>query len=150
MKAGPSSRMNPARHTSTTPRDLSASASARSYAARSGYALCGITSVSIPAARARSSPAASARLEITTAMRASSRPAPMASMIAWRLLPRPEIRTPMLDILDGAVAFDDAADHDAAGASAGLQNRDHFGSRSRIARDDQPNSHVEGAQHLVV
>src|SRR6476646_8678817 len=119
-------------------------------------------------------------------MRASSRPEAMASMIAWRLLPRPEMRTPMdrvpgfrgsgipglgsgvpglgsgvpgfrgsgvpelLDILDGAVALDHPTDDDAAGAPARLQYRDHFGRRARIARDDQSNPHVEGAQHFVI
>src|SRR5436190_2253608 len=46
------------------------------------------------ASRARVSPGASARLETTRAMVASSRRSAMASMIDCRLLPRPEMRTP--------------------------------------------------------
>src|SRR5688572_18237159 len=49
----------------------------------------------MPAPRARSSPAASSRLEMTTAMVAFSRPSRVASMSACRLLPRPEIKTPI-------------------------------------------------------
>jgi len=53
-----------------------------------------VEDVSIPARAARSSPPAPARFEMTTAMRASRRPSATASMIACRLLPRPEIRMP--------------------------------------------------------
>ncbi len=60
-----------------------------------------MTSVSIPASRARASPAASARFEITTATRAANRPAAIASRIAPKLLPRPEISTATLDFSTG-------------------------------------------------
>ena len=53
----------------------------------------------MPARAARSSPAAFARLEMTTAIAASSRPSAMLSMMACRLLPRPEMRTPILRLL---------------------------------------------------
>src|SRR5262245_28686504 len=104
--------------------------------------------VSMPARRARSRPAASGRLEITTAIRASSRPSATASMIACRLLPRPEIRTPIdgvpLDIRDRAVAGDDAPDDDAAFAAAGAQHREDIGLVRRGAANDHPDPHIEG------
>jgi hypothetical protein len=86
--------MNPARHTSSTPRDFSSRASVASYSSREANPLWLITSVSIPAVRARASPCASARFEMTIAIRACSTPLAIASMIDWRLLPRPEISTP--------------------------------------------------------
>src|SRR5438093_12611871 len=49
----------------------------------------------MPASRARARPGAAARLEMTTAIAASSRRFAIASMIDWRLLPRPEISTAM-------------------------------------------------------
>src|SRR4051812_44704396 len=49
----------------------------------------------MPAAAARWRPAASARFEMTTASVAASRFSVIASISAWRLLPRPEISTPM-------------------------------------------------------
>ena len=52
-----------------------------------------MVTVSMPAARARSSPGAPARFETTTAISASSVPCATASMSACRLLPRPEIST---------------------------------------------------------
>ena len=52
----------------------------------------------MPRARAKSSPCASARFEITTAICARSVPAAIASAIAARLLPRPEIKTASLHI----------------------------------------------------
>jgi pyruvate dehydrogenase complex dehydrogenase (E1) component len=48
----PSSRMNPARHTSLTPRPRSSAMSASSYCARDANPPWGSTRVSIPAARA--------------------------------------------------------------------------------------------------
>ena len=52
--------------------------------------------VSMPALLARSSPAASGRFEITTASSAFNCLSAIASMIACRLLPRPEMSTPIL------------------------------------------------------
>ena len=52
-----------------------------------------MTRVSIPAVLARSSPAASARFEITTAILARSRPSAIASVIALMFEPRPEMST---------------------------------------------------------
>src|SRR4051812_14544412 len=92
----PSSRMNPARHTRVTPRARSSRTRTCSKASREGKSRCGIVRASMPARRARSSPAASARLAMTSAIRARSRPSPTASMSACRLLPRPEMRTPTL------------------------------------------------------
>ena len=69
--------------------------SARSKSSREASARWSSTTVSMPAAAARARPAAAGRFEITTAIRASSRPSAMASMSAWRLLPRPEISTPI-------------------------------------------------------
>ena len=63
-------------------------------ARRSAYRFGSSTTVSMPAARARWRPGACARFETTTAIVASSSPRPIASTIDWRLLPRPEIRTP--------------------------------------------------------
>ena len=49
-----------------------------------------------PAARARASPWASPWLEITSATSAGAAGSALASISAWRLVPRPEIRTPTL------------------------------------------------------
>src|SRR6185436_2469308 len=152
MKSALSRRMNPARHTSVTPRSFSVDASTRSYATRSGYALCGRTRVSMPARRARSRPAASGRFEITTAIRASRRPPSTASMMACRLLPRPEMSTPIegLDILDRARSSRNPPDDEAALAAVVAQDGKHLRLVPCIAADDHADAHVERAQHLVV
>ena len=86
---------------------------ARSYSARVGWCRCGRVTVSIPAACARFRPTASATLDTTTAIVARSRPAAMASMIACRFDPRPEISTPSLfstkgsGLLQGSAGRDD-------------------------------------------
>src|SRR4029453_2827794 len=110
----------------------------------------------MPAFRACSSPGASGRLEMTTAMRASSRPSSDARISACMLLPRPEIRMPIdwrgraameLSVSDtGAVLnLSDAQRARLAGAG---QHVDH---RTRVvgpADHDQADPHVEGAQHV--
>src|SRR6185436_12698874 len=61
---------------------------------RAAYRRWSITQVGMPAALARARPAASARFEMTTRSSQSSRPAAIRSMIAWRLVPAPEISAP--------------------------------------------------------
>ena len=95
-KPAPSRRMNPARQTRLTSRRSSSSTAAASKASRAAWPACRRTTVSMPARRARSRPGASRRLETTTAISASSRRPAIASMIACRLLPRPEMSTPSL------------------------------------------------------
>ena len=59
----------------------------------------------MPAASARASPCALATFEITTAISARSRPSEMASMIACRFDPRPEINTPSRGTIDRSDLF---------------------------------------------
>src|SRR5688572_14016537 len=105
----------------------------------------------MPAAAARSRPAAPDRFEMTAAIRASSRPSAIASISAWRLLPRPEMRTPSRSsIHDPVAACPDLADpHDAALAGRG-QDISDFGGALPGARDDQADSHIEGPHHVIV
>src|SRR5688572_19108897 len=121
-----------------------------------------MTSVSIPAAAARSSPAAPGRFEITMPICASSRPSPIASISAWRLLPRPEMRTPSRAervpglALSGAgirnplAAATDLADLHRAALGCGGQRIDDLRSVLPAARDDQADPHIESPQHVVV
>ena len=105
------------------------------------------------------------RFEITTAIRASSRPSPIASMSACRLLPRPEIRTPIAaspaarrSVIDRrpftgsarAVADLGDADRRRCGSPAAASASQHRAHASRRARDDQADAHVERPQHVVV
>src|SRR5438552_18666248 len=64
----------------------------------------------MPASRARISPCASDRFERTMAIVASSRPFAMASMIAWRFDPRPEIRIAIRRPENGSYPFELPAD----------------------------------------
>src|SRR5262249_38016366 len=114
---------------------------------------------------------------MTTAMRPFTRPSATASMSAWRLLPRPETSTPSRALSPGSTVFIDGAalpDVRQRGAPSlvvmdgGFVAGDHFpdqacstfapgrqfvedlrggvGSRD----DDHPDSHVEGAQRVVL
>src|SRR5581483_1906136 len=99
---GESSRMYPARQTSSTPWRWSAATTSRSCCSR-GLPLEGITSASSPRCRATAIPGASALLEITTAIRASGmRPAAMLSAMATKFDPRPERRIPKECMVDGS------------------------------------------------
>src|SRR5262245_47547329 len=110
----------------------------------------------MPASRARSSPAASSRFEITIAILAGRRFSSTASIRAWRLLPRPEIRTPIagtsstIDIpgVDDSFAsganFADA--HDARLARS-VQRSDELTFAIGCTRNDEADAHVERAQH---
>ncbi len=90
----PTSRMKPARQTSPTSRSCSEPDDQRDRRRRGRECYpAEDTWLRSPRARARDSPCASARFEITTATVASSSARAMASMIDWRLLPRPEMRT---------------------------------------------------------
>src|SRR6266542_3485529 len=115
----------------------------------------------MPAARARSRPGACAVLEMTTAISASSRCSAIASISAWRLLPRPEMRTPMRrepgirdagsgwlagNVSDTAIAGNYPSDARRAGAEL----HDELIGRPVLARDDQADAHVERAHHVLV
>ncbi len=113
----PTSRMNPARQTSRTPRLSSSCATARSNSSRDGKrSMVHDQRLDARAGRTRQTRRRSARFEMTTAMRASSWPSAMASMSAWRLLPRPEISTPI-------VRFDASGPRDRSLASTDIRNR---------------------------
>src|ERR1700676_1074324 len=91
---GESNRMYPARQTRSTWCFCSVVTTSRSCSARS-LPCDGITSEVSPRLRAVSSPRASVRLEITTAMRASGiRPAATFLAMASKLEPRPERSMP--------------------------------------------------------
>src|SRR5262245_53669778 len=113
-----------------------------------------MTSVSMPAARARSRPPASARFEITTAILASSRPSAIASISACRLLPRPEISTPstraLLLIDDAFASGSNLSDPDRAVLTGGCQPFQQSRLVAGRAYHDQANPHVERAQHVGI
>src|ERR1043166_1642661 len=101
--------------------------------------------------RARCSPGASARFEITSASVASRRRVAIASPIDCRLEPRPEIRTPRrrLDVGHLSNAGTDVSESDDTGlASARQRVDDAFCIRCR-ANDHQTDAHVERTKHLV-
>ena len=86
------------------------------------------------------------------------RPSAIASMSACRLLPRPEIRTPIAGVRSSRSSTDDAF---AAGAGSRRcaprrarrprpARRAARRSSVRRARDDQPDAHVERPQHVGV
>src|SRR6476646_4331234 len=91
-------RIQPAWHTSPTPRASSSRTSAASEASRSPKSLGFSHRASTPAARARSRATARSRSEITTATRAGKPGRAHASRMAWRLEPRPEARTPRASV----------------------------------------------------
>src|SRR5687768_11938771 len=110
-----------------------------------------MVSASMPATRARSRPPAFALLEITTAICAGRRPSLTASMSACRLLPRPEIRTPIRgasDVPDSLAAIGNPADADRAGFARGGELREQGVDVVFGARDDQADPHVEGPEHV--
>src|SRR5690349_15786564 len=93
-KTGVISRSKPARTTSSIPAARNAATTARSNSSRLGKPRWSMTRVAIPAAVARRRPAASARFDTTSRRSQSSRFAATRSMIAWRLVPAPEINAP--------------------------------------------------------
>src|SRR5580765_4866333 len=106
----------------------------------------------MPASRARIIPGAASRFEMTTTMVASRVPSRIASMIACRFDPRPEIRTASRfpvgegirsDVADRAVARDDQAEAARVRLAAGANRVDDAVDVSRRAGDDQANPHVE-------
>src|SRR4029453_3858115 len=101
--------------------------------------------------RARCRPGTSARLEITTARVASRRPSAIASIIDWRLDPRPEIRIPSrrLDVNHLSRAGDDEPDPDRMGFTVASQGVDDPFGFSWRTNENQTDSHVERAKHLV-
>src|SRR5689334_10167157 len=154
--SSPSTRMKPAIATMSGRRRSTAASSAASNAARSLNCACGTTWVATPAARARSRPAASARLLTTPATLAGMRRAATASRMACRLRPCPEIRTAMRgaltgrrdsDVLDEGMAGDDLAEFPRRqpGATQLLQRARRLGARHR---EDEADAAVEGAAHL--
>src|SRR5262245_62081470 len=147
----PTSRMKPARQTRSTRASRSSATSAASYASRSGRSRAASTPVSIPASRARCKPGTSARLEITRARSAFRRPSAMASMIDWRLDPRPEISTPSrrLDVDHLSRARDDGPDPDRVGFAVASQGVDDSLGFAWRTNENQPDPHVERAKHLV-
>ncbi len=109
----------------------------------------------MPASRARSSPAASRRLDTTTAIRASSPPPAIASMIDCRFDPRPEIRTP-------SRRFTSAWSRSGPSGRRRSTCPMTIGRFARVAEqaghvplvlvaahDDQADAHVERAEHFV-
>src|SRR5436309_9393736 len=149
--------MYPASATSSTLCFRRISRTARSYASRlSGRSLYGAGSrntSATPWRRARSRACASFLLLMTTAIRANSLPASIASMIACRLEPRPEASTPTRSfasgIPDAPFALFNHADPERLvplrlgqpQRGIGPIRRDH---------DHQANSHVEHPKQLVM
>ena len=88
--------MNPARQTSRTPRSRSSRARARSKSSRDGKARWSMTSVSIPAAAARARPGGVRTVRDHDRDAGVEAPVAIASMSACRLLPRPEMSTPIV------------------------------------------------------
>src|SRR5215204_3736701 len=114
----------------------------------------------MPARRACSSPGASGRLEMTTAIRASRRPSSIASISARRLVPRPEMRTPIgpregriwtvpLAVSD-TVAVLDLSDGHRVRFTGGREPLEHPIRLTPGADHDEPDAHVESAQHVLV
>src|SRR5207249_10124180 len=106
-----------------------------------------------PWRRARSRACASFLLLMTTAIRANSLPASIASMIACRLEPRPEASTPTRSFASGlpdsAFALFNHADPERL---VPLRLRQPQGSVGPIRRhhQHQADSHVEHPKHLVI
>src|SRR5262245_9766214 len=105
----------------------------------------------MPASRARCRPGTSARLEITTPRVASRRLSAIASMIDWRLEPRPEMSTPSrrLDVHHLSRAGDDGTDPDRTGFAVANQGVDDSVGFAWRTNQNQPYPHVERAKHLV-
>src|SRR5687768_4526860 len=114
-----------------------------------------MTTVSICATRANSSPGAFSMLDITAAISARSEPAAIASPIACKFDPRPEIRMARhgsLAIESGVdnlpVAANDFTDHHCRLIAAAEILDDDLGQRW-CADQDETDAHVEGAQHFL-
>src|SRR5213594_1286163 len=149
--------MYPASATSSTLCFRRISRTARSYASRlSGRSLYGAGSrntSSTPWRRARSSACASFLLLMTTAIRAVSLPASIASMIACRLEPRPEARTPRrsfaLGIAHPPLALFNHPDPEGLIAMAFRQPH-HVTGAIRSHHEDQADTQIEHPRHFVV
>src|SRR5256885_7119653 len=106
-----------------------------------------------PCLRARSSAGASALLLMTTAIRAASLPASIASMIACRLEPRPEARTPTRSfasgIPDSTLALFNHADPERL-VPLRLSHPQRRVGPIRRHHQHQSDSHVEHPKHLVI
>src|SRR5713101_307495 len=149
--------MYPASATSSTLCFRRTSRTARSYASRlSGRSLYGAGSrntSATPWRRARSRACASFLLLMTTAIRAASLPASIASMIACRLEPRPEARTPTRSFASGipysAFALFNHADPERLVPLRLSQPHRSVGPIRRH-HQHQADSHVEHPKHLVI
>src|SRR5256885_2566309 len=149
--------MYPASATSSTLCFRRTSRTARSYASRlSGRSLYGAGSrntSATPWRRARSRACASFLLLMTTAIRAASLPASIASMIACRLEPRPEARTPTRSFASGipysAFALFNHADP-ARLVPLRLSHPQRRVGPIRRHHQHQSDSHVEHPKHLVI
>src|SRR5688572_32972947 len=95
---------------------------------------------------------------MTTAMRALSRPPATASIRAWRLLPRPEIKTPMrgsrssrtsADVAHAFTAFGDGAEPEGVRLARRPQAADDVIHVRCAAHQDQSDAHVERTEHIV-
>src|SRR5262245_50279894 len=107
------------------------------------------------ASRARVRPAASGRFDTTSAIVAGSARDRDASTIAWRLLPRPEMRTamrgtarPLAVNVPHSAAAHDGADHGGVDLACRTQHVERPEGGVRSAGDDQADSHVERAEHF--
>src|SRR5881396_2791060 len=149
--------MYPASATSSTLCFRRTSRTARSYASRlSGRSLYGAGSrntSATPWRRARARACASFLLLMTTVIRAVSSPASIASMIACRLEPRPEARTPRwrfaLGIAHPPLALFNHPDPEGLIAMAFRQPH-HVTGAIRSHHEDQANTHIEHPPHFVV
>src|SRR6185369_16797037 len=82
-----------------------------------------------------------------------------ASMIDWRLLPRPEMRTPSrrrgresplpLDVAHRPLAGDDEAESECIRLARHVRHVDDPLRVARGAHDDEADAHVERAEHLL-
>src|SRR5262245_29745582 len=109
-----------------------------------------------PRPRAISNPGASARLEMTMAISAGSRPVRTDSAMASKFEPRPESRMPSLfngaigsGVQDLSLAFDDAADQ--IGFFPALFDQClHPLELLRGHHQDHTHAHVKGPHHVLL
>src|SRR6187402_2169152 len=78
----------------------------------------------------------------------------MASMSACRLLPRPEIRTPIAGVVSGIdhafAAGADITDAHRVCFTSLSERRDELAFPIRRAREDEAYTHVEGPKHIGI
>src|ERR1700688_1386394 len=153
---GESSRIYPARQTTSTLCCLSAATTSRSCSSRV-LPFEGMTSACNSRWRAVAMPGASALFEMTTLMRASAmRPASMLSAMAPKCEPRPERRMPRLcmtsarSVIDYfALTLDDAPHGDSLLRHAFQDGLGLLEFRQRNYQEHSQ-SHVESTQHLFL